>query len=43
MLQSLNMLHKQVNKDSGSKQEASVRQVAASRSHRRWDDHGNDI
>ena len=42
ILQSLNMLHKKVNKDSGTKQVASARQVSASRSHRKMDAHGND-
>jgi hypothetical protein len=42
ILQSLNMLHKQVNKDSGTKQAASARQVSTSRSHNKRDDHGND-
>ena len=42
ILQSLNMLHKKVNKDSSTKQEASARQVLASRSHSKRDDHGND-
>jgi hypothetical protein len=36
------MLHKQVNKDSGTKQAASARQVSTSRSHIERDDHGND-
>jgi hypothetical protein len=40
ILQSLNMLQKQVNKYSGTKQEASARQVEVSRSHDRRDDHG---
>jgi hypothetical protein len=35
ILQSLNMLQKQVNKDSGTKQAASARQVSTSRSHRK--------
>jgi hypothetical protein len=42
IIQSLNMLHKKVNKDSGTKQAASARQVSTSRSHRKRDDHGND-
>jgi hypothetical protein len=42
ILQSLNMLHKQVNKYSGTKQATSARQVSTSRSHRKRDDHGND-
>jgi hypothetical protein len=42
ILQSLNMLQKQVNKDSGTKQATSARKVSASRSHRKRDDHGND-
>jgi hypothetical protein len=36
------MLHRKVNKDSGTKQVTSARQVATSRSHSRRDDHGND-
>jgi hypothetical protein len=42
MLQSLNIFHKQVNKDSGTKQETSARKVTTSRSHSKRDDHGND-
>jgi hypothetical protein len=42
ILQSLNMLHKKVNKDSCIKQEAIAREVTTSRSHSRKDDHGND-
>ena len=42
ILQSLNMLHKQVNKYSGTKQVVSARQVSTSRSHNKRDDHGND-
>ena len=42
ILQSLNMLHKQANKDSNTNPTISVRQVPASRSHRRRDDHGNE-
>jgi hypothetical protein len=42
ILHSLNMLHKQVNKDSGTKQATSARQVSTSRSHNKRDDHGND-
>jgi hypothetical protein len=40
ILQSLNMLQNQVNKDSGTRQEASAKQVEVSRSHDRRDDHG---
>jgi hypothetical protein len=39
ILQSLNMLQKQVNKDSSIRQEASAKQVEVSRSHDRRDDH----
>jgi len=42
ILQSLNMFHRKFNKDSGTKQETSFRQVTASRSHSKRDDHGND-
>jgi hypothetical protein len=42
ILQRLNMLHKQVHKDYGTKQAASARQVSTSRSHNKSDDHGND-
>jgi hypothetical protein len=42
ILNSLNMLHKQVNKESGTKQVVGARQVSTSRSHRKRDDHGND-
>jgi hypothetical protein len=42
ILESLNMLHMQVNKDSGTKQAASARQVTTSRSQSRRDDNGND-
>jgi hypothetical protein len=42
ILQSLNMLQRQANKDSGTKQETSARQVTTSRSHSRRDEHGND-
>jgi hypothetical protein len=42
ILQSLNMLHKQVDKDSGTKQAGSSRQVSTSRFHKKRDDHGND-
>ena len=42
ILQILNMLHKKVNKYSGTKQAASARQVSTSRSHRKMDDHKND-
>jgi hypothetical protein len=40
ILQILNMLQKQVNKDSGTRKEASAKQVEVSRSHDRRDDHG---
>jgi hypothetical protein len=40
-LQSLNMLHKQVNKDFGTKQTTSARQLTTSRSHIKRDDHGH--
>jgi hypothetical protein len=36
------MLHKQVKKDSCTKQETSARQVSTSRSQSKMDDHGND-
>jgi hypothetical protein len=42
ILQSLNMIQKQVNKDSGTRQGASARQVTTSISHRKRDDHTND-
>jgi methyl coenzyme M reductase gamma subunit len=42
ILQSINILHKQVNKNSGTKQEVNARQVTNSRSHSRRDDHVND-
>jgi hypothetical protein len=42
ILQSLNMLHKQVSKDSGTKKVASGIHVSTSRSHRKRDDHRND-
>jgi hypothetical protein len=42
ILQILNMLHKQVNKNSSTKQEANSRQVIESISQSRRDDHGND-
>jgi hypothetical protein len=42
ILQSLNMLHWQVKQNSGTKQADIARQVIASRSHNRRDDHGND-
>jgi transcriptional regulator of acetoin/glycerol metabolism len=42
ILQSLNMLHKQVNKYSGTKEATNARQVSTSRSHNKRDDHGND-
>jgi hypothetical protein len=42
ILPSLNMLHKQVNKDSGTKQEISGKKVSTYRSHRKRDDHIND-
>jgi hypothetical protein len=38
----MNMLHRQVNKDFGTKKIASARQVTQSRSQRKRDDHGND-
>jgi hypothetical protein len=40
ILQILNMLQKQVNKDSGTRKEDSAKQVEVSRSHDRRDDHG---
>jgi hypothetical protein len=40
ILQSLNMLQKQVNKDSGTRQEARSKQGEVPRSHDRRDDHG---
>jgi hypothetical protein len=40
ILQILNMLQKQVNKDSSTRKEASARKVEVSRSHDRRDDHG---
>jgi predicted RNase H-like nuclease (RuvC/YqgF family) len=43
ILQSLNMLQKQVNKDFAKKQEVSARQVEVSRSHGMRDDHGGFI
>jgi hypothetical protein len=42
ILQSLNMLQKQVNKDYGTKKATSSRQVSTSRSHRKINDHGKD-
>jgi hypothetical protein len=42
ILQILNMFHKQVNKDSGTKQATISKQVSPSRSQRKRDDHGND-
>ena len=42
ILQSLNMFHKQVNKDSRTKQEISAKQVSTPRSNRKRDDHRND-
>jgi hypothetical protein len=42
ILQSLNMLHRQANKDSGTKKVDSDRHVTTSKSHRRRDEHGND-
>jgi hypothetical protein len=42
ILQSLNMLQRQANKDSGTKPTTSARQVTTSRSHSRRDEHGND-
>jgi hypothetical protein len=41
ILQSLNMLHKQVNKDSSTKQAASARQISACSSQSKRDVHGN--
>jgi hypothetical protein len=43
ILQRLNMLQNQVNKDSGTRQETSARQVEVSRSHDKSDDHGGSI
>lgn len=40
LLQILNMLQRQVNKGSGTKQATNARQVVASKSHDRRDDHG---
>jgi len=42
ILQILNMLQKQDNKDSSTKQEASSRHVTACKSHSIRDEHGND-
>jgi hypothetical protein len=42
MLQILNMVHKKVNKEFGTNKETIYRQVSASRSHRKSDDHEND-
>jgi hypothetical protein len=41
ILQSLNMLQRQANKQSGTKQAISARQVKTSRSHSKRDEHGN--
>jgi hypothetical protein len=41
ILHTLNMLERQVNKDSGTKQATSARQVSTSISHSRRDEHGN--
>jgi hypothetical protein len=41
ILQNLNMLHKQVNKDSSTKQATSARQVATFISQSKRDDHEN--
>ena len=43
ILQILTMLHKQYNKESSTKQEASVREVTASRSKSEKDNHGNGM
>jgi hypothetical protein len=42
ILMRLNMLHKQVNKDSRTKKETSAIKVSTSRSHRKMDDHRNN-
>ena len=42
ILQILNMLQKKSKKDSGTKSEASARQVETSKYHGRRDGHGND-
>jgi hypothetical protein len=42
ILQILNMLHKHVNTNSGTKKATSVRQVSTSRSHSKRDDQIND-
>ena len=42
ILQSLNIFHKKVKKDSGTKKVASARHVSTSRSHTKRDGHGND-
>jgi hypothetical protein len=42
ILQTLNMLYKQANKNFGTKQVASGRQVIAYKSHSIRDEHGND-
>jgi UDP-N-acetylmuramoylalanine-D-glutamate ligase len=42
IIQIFNMLHKQVNRYSGTKQAISARQVSTSRSHSKMDDHVND-
>jgi hypothetical protein len=43
ILHILNMLHRHDNKYSGTKQADSARHVTTSKSHRRRDDHGNDM
>jgi hypothetical protein len=43
IIESLNVLHKKFNKDSGTKQATSVIQVLVFRSQRKRDDHGNDM
>jgi hypothetical protein len=42
ILQSVNMLQRKANKDSGTNKGTSTRQVTTSRSHRKRDEHGND-
>jgi hypothetical protein len=42
IIQSLNKLQKQAKKDPNTKQESSARQVTASKSHSRRDEHGNE-
>ena len=42
ILQSLNMLQKQVNKESGTNQPTSAKKLSTSRPHRKRDDHEND-